>query len=334
MGKVLTLETKAMTTEDSCMNLYIKYVLQNGHNGKQPSVIGNSFIGTHSWCEVFKCYLPNKYYYVHRDGDPNRTRRVNKHVYNFMIYNTNTGKFERAHGRKEFDRQIEWKIKRKLDPSLPTWDEHRASLSEFLDHGVPNSDKSFELNQWTSWKPMVETKGKQPKRDKNFLGFEPKDKDGYHMGGIYLYAFDETGDIVNDDVDILDDRIIYNGAAGSTKHRGILHRSQDFMGSVLQGENQKRPYHNGMIFREKFGIENHVHLYSAYFPMGFGLDKQIYHDEEMRVQAMIMKHKGELPPCHGSYDSVNLRQVKDAINAGIFSDSELKEILKIIVNKL
>jgi hypothetical protein len=67
--------------------------------------------------------------------------------------------------------------------------------------------------------------------------------------------------------------------------------------------------------------------------MGFGLDKQIYHDEEMRVQATIMKHKGELPPCHGSYDSVNLRQVKDAINAGIFSDSELKEILKIIENK-
>ena len=188
------------------------------------------------------------------------------------------------------------------------------------------------INKWTNWKPMVNPDGKLPKRDENFLGFTPKDEDGYHMGGIYLYAFDETGDIVNDDVDILDDRIIYNGAAGSTKHRGIIHRSQDFMGSVLQGQKQKRPYHNGMIFREKFGIENHVYLYSAYFPMGFGLDKQIYHDEEMRVQATIMKHKGELPPCHGSYDSVNLRQVKDAINAGIFSDSELKEILKIIEN--
>ena len=268
-----------------------------------------------------KWYLLSKYY-TDEYGNP---RPVNIDAWKCDVYDDRDGTWKKAAGVKYFDSQVRHRLAQKEDPTLPDWEDVKATLYW---------EDVNTLNQWTSWKPMVNPDGKLPKRDKNFLGFEPKDKDGYHMGGIYLYAFDETGDIVNDDVDILDDRIIYNGAAGSTKHRGILHRSQDFMGSVLQGENQKRPYHNGMIFREKFGIENHVHLYSAYFPMGFGLDKQIYHDEEMRVQAMIMKHKGELPPCHGSYDSVNLRQVKDAINAGIFSDSELKEILKIIVNKL
>ena len=176
--------------------------------------------------------------------------------------------------------------------------------------------------KFARWIPIFDETGIRPKVTDEYLGFKKKDDRGYKMGGCYMYAYDPTGEIANETPDHLDPRVIYIGTAGSTTHRGIHSRTADFAGSIVNGHNQKRPYHNGMIFRDKFGVENRKHVYVAYYPMGYDL-KQETHDAEVELLTERKNAFGELPACHGSYTPiVTRRELKDILLSLSKEDAE------------
>ena len=177
-------------------------------------------------------------------------------------------------------------------------------------------------DKFVRWIPIFEESGIRPKVTDEYLGFKKVNELGYNMGGCYMYAYDETGNIANEIPDHLDPRVVYIGTAGSTTHRGIHSRTADFAGSIVNGHNQKRPYHNGMIFRDKFGIENRKHLYVAYYPMGYDL-KQETHDAEVELLTERKEVFGELPACHGSYTPVvTRRELRDILLSLSKEDAE------------
>ena len=156
-------------------------------------------------------------------------------------------------------------------------------------------------------------------------GFSKKDSDGYHMGGCYMYAYDPSGSIVDEDPDFLDDRVVYIGTAGSSKSRGIRSRTADFMGTIVKGYVQKNPYANGILFRGKFGEENKKHLYVAYLPQGYGPDiKELAHRREGEMLREYRDTYGSLPPCDGAIP--NEIVAKEIFK--ISTEDELKKLQK------
>ncbi|MDC6463750.1 hypothetical protein PQZ07_00460 [bacterium] len=155
------------------------------------------------------------------------------------------------------------------------------------------------INEWTNWKPIFPN-GERAKFDSEYIGFEKKNKNGFNQGGCYLYAYDPSGNIVNERVDHLDERVIYIGTAGSSVARGVCSRTMDFSGTIIRGLEQKNPYENGMYFRALYGEENREHLYVAYYPMGFGQDVKLSaHGMESLLLSEYKEQYGELPSVDG-----------------------------------
>jgi hypothetical protein len=156
------------------------------------------------------------------------------------------------------------------------------------------------MSKFVKWSPIFNPDGLRPKVTDEYLGFVKRNENGLYMGGCYMYAYDTSGSIVSETPTHLDSRVIYIGTAGSTEHRGIHSRTADFAGTITNGHNQLKPYHNGMIFRDKFGVENRTNLYVAYMPMGYGI-KQEAHDMEIALINEYRDHFGQLGACHGSW---------------------------------
>lgn len=155
------------------------------------------------------------------------------------------------------------------------------------------------MNSWTKWLPIFPN-DQRAKFDDEYVGFDKKNAMGYHMGGCYLYAYDPTGEILNNEPDFLDERIIYIGTAGSSTARGICSRTLDFSGTIIRGLQQKNPYENGMYFRSIYGEENKRHLYVAYFTMGYGESvKMKAHSKESQLLREYKELYGCLPPVDG-----------------------------------
>jgi hypothetical protein len=156
-----------------------------------------------------------------------------------------------------------------------------------------------DLNVWTKWVPIFPN-DTRAKFDDKYVGFAKKDSNGFNMGGCYLYAYDETGEIMNDTPDHLDPRVKYIGTGGSSKARGICSRTLDFSGTIMRGLSQKNPYENGMYFRAMFGEEYKRHLYVAYFPMGYGdAVKLLAHAKESEMLKEYKSVYGSLPDLDG-----------------------------------
>jgi len=155
------------------------------------------------------------------------------------------------------------------------------------------------INEWTNWKPIFPN-GKRANFDSEYIGFEKKNKNGFNQGGCYLYAYDPSGNIVNERVDHLDERVIYIGTAGSSVARGVCSRTMDFSGTILRGHKQKNPYENGRYFCALYGKENKEHLYVAYYPMGFGQDVKLSaHGMESLLLSEYKEQYEKLPPVDG-----------------------------------
>ena len=167
--------------------------------------------------------------------------------------------------------------------------------------------------------------------DNEYVGFQKKDKDGFHMGGCYLYAYDPTGEIVNETPNHLDERVIYIGTAGSSTSRGICSRTLDFSGTVIRGLNQKNPYENGMYFRAIYGEQNKRHLYVAYFAMGYGPDVKLKaHGKESQFISEYRKLYGDLPPVDGRQGpEVMIRE-----HAKALTPSQMKEHIEWCMEQL
>lgn len=156
-----------------------------------------------------------------------------------------------------------------------------------------------KLNVWGKWIPIFPN-DTRAKFDDDYVGFSKKDEFGFNMGGCYLYGYDETGEIVNDEPDHLDSRVKYIGTGGSSKARGICSRTLDFSGTIMRGLSQKNPYENGMYFRALYGEEHKKHLYVAYFPMGYGESvKLIAHAKESQMLNEYKGVYGSLPDLDG-----------------------------------
>jgi hypothetical protein len=169
------------------------------------------------------------------------------------------------------------------------------------------------------------------KFDNDYVGFAKKDDRGFNMGGCYLYAYDPTGQIVNDTPDHLDERVIYIGTAGSSPARGICSRTLDFSGTVIRGLSQKNPYENGMYFRAIYGEENKRHLYVAYFSMGYGPEIKLKaHGKESEMISEYKSVYGSLPPVDGRQGpEVMIREHAKALTV-----SQMKEHIRWCMNQL
>ena len=169
------------------------------------------------------------------------------------------------------------------------------------------------------------------KFDNDYVGFANTDDRGFNMGGCYLYAYDPTGEIVNETPDHLDERVIYIGTAGSSTARGICSRTLDFSGTVIRGLSQKNPYENGMYFRAIYGEENKRHLYVAYFPMGYGPDVKLKaHGKESEMISEYKSVYGSLPPVDGRQGpEVMIREHAKALTV-----SQMKEHIRWCMNQL
>jgi hypothetical protein len=169
------------------------------------------------------------------------------------------------------------------------------------------------------------------KFDNDYVGFAKKDDRGFNMGGCYLYAYDPTGEIVNETPDHLDERVIYIGTAGSSTARGICSRTLDFSGTVIRGLSQKNPYENGMYFRAIYGEENKRHLYVAYFPMGYGPEIKLKaHGKESELISEYKSVYGSLPPVDGRQGpEVMIREHAKALTV-----SQMKEHIRWCMNQL
>jgi hypothetical protein len=188
------------------------------------------------------------------------------------------------------------------------------------------------MSKFVKWSPIFNPDGLRPKVTDEYLGFVKMNENGLYMGGCYMYAYDTSGSIVSETPTHLDSRVIYIGAAGSTKHRGIHHRTGDFAGSITNGHNQRKPYPNGMIFRDKFGVENRANLYVAYMPMGYGI-KQEVHDMEIALINEYRNHFGQLGACHGGWaETPTLDSVKMMI-PNLDRDDSL-ELMKMMIPNL
>jgi hypothetical protein len=149
-------------------------------------------------------------------------------------------------------------------------------------------------NYQPKWIPLFPN-GERNIPSSEMVGFEKK-KDGYSMGGCYLYAFDKTGDVVNRTPNHLDQSIVYIGTAGSSKHRGIVSRTQDFTTTIIRGNELKNPYANGIHFRIQEGVENRKFLYASYIPMGYGPDVKLKaHERESQLLSDYKNEYGSLP---------------------------------------
>jgi len=169
------------------------------------------------------------------------------------------------------------------------------------------------------------------KFDNDYVGFAKKDDRGFNMGGCYLYAYDPTGEILNETPDHLDERVIYIGTAGSSTARGICSRTLDFSGTVIRGLSQKNPYENGMYFRAIYGEENKRHLYVAYFPMGYGPEIKLKaHGKESELISEYKSVYGSLPPVDGRQGpEVMIREHAKALTV-----SQMKEHIRWCMNQL
>lgn len=169
------------------------------------------------------------------------------------------------------------------------------------------------------------------KFDNDYVGFAKKDDLGFNMGGCYLYAYDPTGEILNETPDHLDERVIYIGTAGSSTARGICSRTLDFSGTVIRGLSQKNPYENGMYFRAIYGEENKRHLYVAYFPMGYGPEIKLKaHGKESELISEYKSVYGSLPPVDGRQGpEVMIREHAKALTV-----SQMKEHIRWCMNQL
>jgi len=182
---------------------------------------------------------------------------------------------------------------------------------------------TYQTTGWVSLKDGLPT-------DES-AGFDKKNKDGYHMGGCYMYAYDPSGEIVNEQPDHLDSRVIYIGTAGSSTSRGIRSRTADFWGTVRQGYTQKNPYANGILFRGHFGEDLREHLYVAYIPMGYGSHiKLAAHGLETELLYEYKCKYGSLPCCDGNIP--NVLNAKELLK--VMTDAELAEMAEIFSKKL
>lgn len=162
------------------------------------------------------------------------------------------------------------------------------------------------LNNWVKWVPLFPNDVRAD-FNSNYVGFKKRNVDGYNMGGCYMYAYDPTGEIVDSDPNHLDERVIYIGTAGSSKHRGICSRTLDFTGTIIRGFKQKNPYENGIYFRALFGEENKRNLYAAYFPMGYGEEIKIpSHNKEKELLDEYKECYGSLPKVDGHFSQATI----------------------------
>lgn len=172
------------------------------------------------------------------------------------------------------------------------------------------------------WIPVFPD-GNRAKLTDEIVGFQRTREDGYKMGGCYLYAYDPTGEIVNEEPNHLDERVVYIGTAGSSTSRGICSRTNDFTGTVVAGYKQKNPYANGILFRGKYGEKNCKHLYVAYMPMGYGDEvKLAAHNMETVLLREYKEAYGSLPPCDGAIP--NLILAKEILK--VASTDEVNEL--------
>lgn len=138
------------------------------------------------------------------------------------------------------------------------------------------------------------------------LGFNKK-SEGFHMGGCYLFAFDESREIESRTPNHLDEKVRYIGTAGSSEQRGIISRTQDFTTTILKGRQLKNPYANGMQFRIQEGVEKREYLYASYIPMGFGPEVKIQaHNKETQLLEEYEEHYGKLPSWNCKLSMVGL----------------------------
>ena len=199
-----------------------------------------------------------------------------------------------------------------------------------------HNDMLIKRNQWTNWLPMF-PKDKRAKFDSDYVGFQKKNDEGYHMGGCYIYAYDPTGSISENNNSkygikpYLKDEVIYIGTAGSSLFRGICSRTMDFSGTVIRGLAQKNPYENGMYFRALFEEKNKRHIYVSYYPMGFGEDIKI--KAHKRESILISEYKdmyGSLPPIDGRQGpEVMIKEYAKALTV-----TQLKEHIDWSINHL
>lgn len=162
------------------------------------------------------------------------------------------------------------------------------------------------------------------------VGFNKKNQEKYHMGGCYLYAYDPEHKIAGEEVDYLDERVVYIGTAGSSKYRGIRSRTADFMGTITRAAQLKSPYTNGTLFRIKYGEENKENLYVAYYPMGYGEEIKIpAHGLETRLHKEYVAKYGGLPTCDGPICTQD--RIMEMFKQ--LSKSEQKNILKKLEKK-
>lgn len=145
--------------------------------------------------------------------------------------------------------------------------------------------------KFTAWKRLYDNDGNINRLTEEFLGFPKKDDRGYLVGGCYMFAYSEE-DIEGVPADPTQSVVEYIGAGGSSKKSGMLRRTNDFRASITGNSG----YCNGLQFKRKFGVEKRTNLYVAYCPLGYGLRKQIAHDQEIAFQEQYKAANGGILP--------------------------------------